>query len=1023
MSLVHLMELENFKMKTDKLIHLIYLTLPHFFNLLFIGILMFVIPDMAHGQTVDYLDEDISQEEIQDRRNHLIQMGYLSVDPSPDLSYSGTVEAFIINSRYLNKNAHFSTTSSRSTDFYPDGSRIYILGRDTENIAEYRLDSPWDITTSSYRRELDISGEMGSASQPESVAHGLYFRKTDGNKLWVFNRTEIWEYTMSSSWNITTATQTGYKYLGDEVMRGHDIDFRPDGRVLYIEDRVLEVIFQYNLSTPWDITTANLDISIDIPNQNNAVQGIQFNPDGDRLYMVDTGMEEIFEYFLTTPYDLRSATFAGSYSLSSQMSDPVAITFDSDFDYFYITSEAQNRVYQYEYRLPPDPVLSTISVSESKVQANDQNSARITVIARNENGERLEGFLTELKAVSGNLDSSPSSMNTNSNGEARFDVTNNSVEQVVYQAVSGGRTLDNTVSVNFIGIDAENSFLNISENRVQANSESFAEITVNARDEDNNPFSNLRFQLIADGGSSTVENVQRTTDSDGLAIFRVRSETAESVIYSARGLSTTILEKASIDFLGVDPVLSTISVSNDRIQANGDDTAEIVIQLRDEDNRPFTFADVELIPDQGSSSIQVIQSTTGENGHAIFRVSNSTIERVQYTIRSLGVTLNTTAVVDFVPLAPVALSASNVETRNFNANWELVSGAGGYFLDVSTDSLVNTDFLEGYNNRNVGEVTSHTVQNAQPGTTYYYVARASVGDLIGADSEIIKLTTFPDTPVASPATDLNALSFTAQWEAAEGARNYRLDVALDPDFEQILPDYNNRNVGLELSVPVTNLELGSTYYYRVRSEAGPRISENSNTVSARTLSISPELSIIEQEQLRIMANGIQGNEITIVVISDEGVALKGLNVDLIPDGGQSVIEPVQAQTDDEGIAIFNLSNIQAEKIVYTVTAHNMEVGSFEVEYLSALGDLTLHDNYPNPFTERTILPVTIPNSMDIEIKVYDVLGRNVSTVIREQLNTGYYEIPFHPIGLPSGVYFYRLFTDGKVMTEKMLLVK
>jgi hypothetical protein len=611
---------------------------------------------------------------------------------------------------------------------------------------------------------------------------------------------------------------------------------------------------------------------------------------------------------------------------------------------------------------------------------------------------------------------------TDDDGIAIFRVSNQTPERVTYSAEGSGVTLNETVEVDFIGVDADLSEMSRSQGRVQANNFDYAEITVSIRDEDGDPFSDLEVELHADNGNSDIESVQPVTDEYGAAVFHVSSGSPGQITYSARALGTTISETVTVEFLGVDPDLSTMSVSESRIQANGSDQSQITVSVRDVDDHPFTRLEIELQAGGGSSDIEAVQPVTDDEGIAIFRVSNNTPEKVIYSAGGLGEVLSATVSVEFVPLAPVALSATEVETVTFTTNWEVVDGAENYILEVATDSSFS-EYLSGYDYHDVGLVTSHTIDNASPGTAYLYRIRAVKQDLTGAPSNVVEVTTYPEVPTAVEASGRNAIAFTANWQSAEGAGNYRIDVSTDTDFNQILDDYDNRNTGEQEYFLVENLEPGTHYYYRVRSEAGPRISNSSNIITASTLSISAELSEIEREQLRTLANGIQTNEITVFVNSEEKIPLEGLTVSLEPDGGHSQIEALQGQTDEDGRAVFSLSNTEAESVNYRVSSHGYEIGTFEVEFLPDLGTFDLGDNYPNPFYKTTVIPVTVPEMMDIEIIVYDLLGRPVQTVIRESLEAGYHEVPFVAEGLAAGAYFYRLVSDGEVKTKRMVLIR
>jgi hypothetical protein len=83
----------------------------------------------------------------------------------------------------------------------------------------------------------------------------------------------------------------------------------------------------------------------------------------------------------------------------------------------------------------------------------------------------------------------------------------------------------------------------------------------------------------------------------------------------------------------------------------------------------------------------------------------------------------------------------------------------------------------------------------------------------------------------------------------------------------------------------------------------------------------------------------------------------------------------------------------------------------------------LEQNYPNPFNPTTSINYSIAKASFVKIKVYDVLGREVATLVNENKSTGNYKVEFNAVKLVSGVYFYRIDTDNFVQTKKMILMK
>ncbi len=87
------------------------------------------------------------------------------------------------------------------------------------------------------------------------------------------------------------------------------------------------------------------------------------------------------------------------------------------------------------------------------------------------------------------------------------------------------------------------------------------------------------------------------------------------------------------------------------------------------------------------------------------------------------------------------------------------------------------------------------------------------------------------------------------------------------------------------------------------------------------------------------------------------------------------------------------------------------------------GQFRLEQNYPNPFNPSTVIRYSIPRSSKVIIKVYDILGREVQTILDGYKQAGTYELQFNAKNLSSGIYFYQLRTDGFALTKKMILLR
>jgi hypothetical protein len=123
------------------------------------------------------------------------------------------------------------------------------------------------------------------------------------------------------------------------------------------------------------------------------------------------------------------------------------------------------------------------------------------------------------------------------------------------------------------------------------------------------------------------------------------------------------------------------------------------------------------------------------------------------------------------------------------------------------------------------------------------------------------------------------------------------------------------------------------------------------------------------------------------------------------------------QDDIRDVSIFqnhgDLSGDAVLEIVTSVESNNSEIpSSFELE-----------QNYPNPFNPSTTISYSAPELSFGTLKVYDVLGNEIATLVNEEIPVGSYDVGFNAINLPSGVYFYKIQAGDFVETKKMILMK
>ncbi|MEO8514660.1 MAG: T9SS type A sorting domain-containing protein, partial [Ignavibacteria bacterium] len=84
---------------------------------------------------------------------------------------------------------------------------------------------------------------------------------------------------------------------------------------------------------------------------------------------------------------------------------------------------------------------------------------------------------------------------------------------------------------------------------------------------------------------------------------------------------------------------------------------------------------------------------------------------------------------------------------------------------------------------------------------------------------------------------------------------------------------------------------------------------------------------------------------------------------------------------------------------------------------------SIFQNYPNPFNPVTNIKFDIPKRSNVKISIYDILGKEISVLVNEEMNPGTFEVNWDASNFPSGVYFYKIVTDNYSESRKMVLIK
>ncbi len=121
--------------------------------------------------------------------------------------------------------------------------------------------------------------------------------------------------------------------------------------------------------------------------------------------------------------------------------------------------------------------------------------------------------------------------------------------------------------------------------------------------------------------------------------------------------------------------------------------------------------------------------------------------------------------------------------------------------------------------------------------------------------------------------------------------------------------------------------------------------------------------------------------------------------------------------------------VQFRNLALIHTDNSVEIIDFPQDVTDVLdkesipNNFSLSQNYPNPFNPSTTISYQLPNNGFVTLKVYDILGKEVATLVNEQKSAGKYEAKFNASNLTSGTYIYKISAGNSVQIKKMILMK
>ena len=251
-------------------------------------------------------------------------------------------------------------TSSTGLFFKPDGLSLFIIGTSSDRVQKYNLSTSWDISTAAF--QIPTSDYFSVAIQDTNPT-GVFF-KPDGLKMYVTGTASdsIHEYSLSTAWNVSTASFVQSFSVALKETTPSGVFFKPDGLKVYVVGSGSDSIHEYSLSTAWDISTATFVQSFSVATEDTAPTGVFLKPDGLKMYVVGSA-DSVHEYSLSTAWDISTASYVQSFSVATQDTSPQDLFFKPNGLKVYIIGSTNDSVYEYSLSTAWD--ISTASFVQS----------------------------------------------------------------------------------------------------------------------------------------------------------------------------------------------------------------------------------------------------------------------------------------------------------------------------------------------------------------------------------------------------------------------------------------------------------------------------------------------------------------------------------------------------------------------------------------------------------------------------------------------------------------------------------
>jgi len=267
-------------------------------------------------------------------------------------------------------------TGMRGIAFNSDGTRLYMIGTTNDKIYQYNLSTAYDISS------ITTADSEYTIPVYSPSPYDLYITPDDTTIIILdYSTHEINKLTFGTIGDVTTLNYEGKRLsTANQDATEYGIAMADNGTKMYMVGASGDNIYQYSLSTAFDISTATYDnIALSISGQEGNAYGMDISKDGTKLYIIGNN-ETVYQYNMSTALDLTTASYSNiAFSIASQETGSQCISFSDDGTRMFALGTTQDKIFQYNLSTAFAMNTATYSGNSFSVAGQEANSYGLDV--------------------------------------------------------------------------------------------------------------------------------------------------------------------------------------------------------------------------------------------------------------------------------------------------------------------------------------------------------------------------------------------------------------------------------------------------------------------------------------------------------------------------------------------------------------------------------------------------------------------------------------------------------------------